>query len=647
MNIINRFVIVFVLLFAALSASADRGGFYYNSIKYNAVVHENNVWDITEVYDITFTEPRHGFYRYLPQTFYLYHDVSDDDGVNVDAEDGEIQERIERFTYKVEVLDPIVAGGPYDFSLDDGNYIFKIGDPDEEVTGRYRYIIHYTYVYPDDRRPDYDYVFHTILSTDFNERIEKFYFNLTFDKPLPDDFADNIEIYSGEYGEESNVVDVTLYVDGNTIEGYAKNIEPNHGVTLYSNLPKDYFVGAKKVNMIWHYTFFGLTVLLLILITYYALRSNPGKATKSIEFYPPKGISSAEVGYIIDESSDTVDIVSLIPWFASQGYLKIREIETDNCVGIFKKKKTDLELTKLKDLPDDAPEYQMLVMQLFFQDDNVVRLNSIGERPKTIEKIKKALGRNFVEERKLTTTKAHFALYILLWITSYLTFATNTVVDTWCYDTFYYVAFVWALPFIFGTVMRHNQSSIDLYLGKGPHLKNFILKFAIMAVVAAIYYVLFIEYGAPMDVVMSSCMFVACFLVAELAGRFNVNTQYRLDMMGRLLGFKEFIKTAEKSRLEKLQNDDPHYYYCVLPYAMVFGLTDKWADLFKDINVDNPGWYESSVPLTGYAFTKSLTSNLYSSASNAITTISHDSSSRSGGGGFSGGGGGGGGGGSW
>ena len=80
---------------------------------------------------------------------------------------------------------------------------------------------------------------------------------------------------------------------------------------------------------------------------------------------------------------------------------------------------------------------------------------------------------------------------------------------------------------------------------------------------------------------------------------------------------------------------------------MVFGLTDKWADLFKDINVDNPGWYESSVPLTGYAFTKSLTSNLYSSASNAITTISHDSSSRSGGGGFSGGGGGGGGGGSW
>ena len=175
-------------------------------------------------------------------------------------------------------------------------------------------------------------------------------------------------------------------------------------------------------------------------------------------------------------------------------------------------------------------------MQLFFQDDNVVRLNSIGERPKTIEKIKKALGRNFVEERKLTTTKAHFALYILLWITSYLTFATNTVVDTWCYDTFYYVAFVWALPFIFGTVMRHNQSSIDLYLGKGPHLKSFILKFAIMAVVAAIYYVLFIEYGAPMDVVMSSCMFVACFLVAELAGRFNVNTQYRLDMMGRLLG---------------------------------------------------------------------------------------------------------------
>ena len=128
----------------------------------------------------------------------------------------------------------------------------------------------------------------------------------------------------------------------------------------------------------------------------------------------------------------------------------------------------------------------------------------------------------------------------------------------------------------------------------------------------------------------------------------DVSTDYRVQMMGRLLGFKEFIETAEKDRLQQLQADDPQYFYKVLPYAMVFELSDKWDDLFKDIEVQKPDWYESSTPLMGYALTHNMVHNFYTTASNAISTISHSSDSgSSGGGGFSGGGGGGGGGGSW
>lgn len=119
-------------------------------------------------------------------------------------------------------------------------------------------------------------------------------------------------------------------------------------------------------------------------------------------------------------------------------------------------------------------------------------------------------------------------------------------------------------------------------------------------------------------------------------------------MMGRLLGFKEFIETAEHGRLQGLQADDPHYFYTILPYAMVFGLSKKWSNLFKDIDVEKPDWYDARTPLLGYALTNHMVNSLCSSVSHAITTISHDSSSHGhGGGGFSGGGGGGGGGGSW
>ena len=81
---------------------------------------------------------------------------------------------------------------------------------------------------------------------------------------------------------------------------------------------------------------------------------------------------------------------------------------------------------------------------------------------------------------------------------------------------------------------------------------------------------------------------------------------------------------------------------------MVFGLSNKWAKLFKDIEVQQPEWYKTATPLYGNAFVTHMTDNLFSSTKSAINIVSHDSSSHSsGGGGFSGGGGGGGGGGSW
>ena len=81
---------------------------------------------------------------------------------------------------------------------------------------------------------------------------------------------------------------------------------------------------------------------------------------------------------------------------------------------------------------------------------------------------------------------------------------------------------------------------------------------------------------------------------------------------------------------------------------MVFGLSNKWAKLFKDIEVKQPDWYKTGTPFYGNAFTSHMVDSLFSSAENAITTVSHDSSSSGfGGGGFSGFGGGGGGGGSW
>lgn len=157
------------------------------------------------------------------------------------------------------------------------------------------------------------------------------------------------------------------------------------------------------------------------------------------------------------------------------------------------------------------------------------------------------------------------------------------------------------------------------------------------------------DYGSPMADWEIFLFFLVNFLAVELCGRFKLNTAYRIDMMGRLLGFKEFIETAEKENLERLQMEDATYFYRVLPYAMVFGLANTWARKFRTITVEKPDWYSTAGIYSGTNFTNHLVSSVNDTVRSHVSSCSHSSSHGGGhsGGGFSGGGGGGGGGGSW
>jgi uncharacterized membrane protein len=117
-----------------------------------------------------------------------------------------------------------------------------------------------------------------------------------------------------------------------------------------------------------------------------------------------------------------------------------------------------------------------------------------------------------------------------------------------------------------------------------------------------------------------------------------------------LLGFREFIERAEKDRIEKLTENDPTLFDRVLPYALVFGLGDRWADAFKDLYKSPPSWYYSPTYVDKFApriFVADLGRSLAVMNSSFASSPSRSGGSGFGGGGFSGGGFGGGGGGSW
>lgn len=148
-------------------------------------------------------------------------------------------------------------------------------------------------------------------------------------------------------------------------------------------------------------------------------------------------------------------------------------------------------------------------------------------------------------------------------------------------------------------------------------------------------------------VIIGICAFILSFFIRQ-------RTDAGHQILQKIEGFKLFLETAEKERLETLVEDDPKYFYNILPYAYVLGVSDKWISKFESIAIEPAEWYSSSHPFNHIMFYHFI-DNTIRSSTRAMTSVPESQSSGGisgggggfSGGGFSGGGVGGGGGGSW
>ncbi len=135
----------------------------------------------------------------------------------------------------------------------------------------------------------------------------------------------------------------------------------------------------------------------------------------------------------------------------------------------------------------------------------------------------------------------------------------------------------------------------------------------------------------------------SCCFVRYMAKR----TPFGTEMYGKVKGFRNFLETAEKEKLEALVNEDPTYFYNILPFTYVFGLSNKWIKKFESITMQEPDWYDSNSPFVVNHLDRFLLSTMSSTCEREVDTSSSSIGGGFSGGGFSGGGSGGGGGSSW
>ncbi|MCQ2288965.1 MAG: DUF2207 domain-containing protein [Muribaculaceae bacterium] len=645
----KKYLISLVLLImSSLAARADEGGYTLDHVIVQAQISEDNTWDMSESLYVNFTEPRHGIYRYIPTAFSYY--FPGPNGTDVE--------------YKYRTMVDSIDVVPHHFEVDNDNTkafnkIIQIGDPKERVTGLQKYFIHYRLRYLSDQYKGEDFLCHTLWGTGWNTQVDTLSAILEFKGGIPQGLKEKLHIYSGSLGTKTNADSVLVEIDEENKAIYilAYNLPANHAITLSAKLPEGTWKVHEK-NTTPFYAWMAVAgVLGIVLILSYI--KNAGKNfTRIVSFHPPADMTSAEVGKVMDDCVDSRDLASLIPLMAHRRYLDIKEIQMQGY------HLPTLELSIKAPLTPNEPYYMQQFLEALFKDkdEDTVRLDNLDNRGYAFQKVSNSINEMYEGEYALTRTST---LAVWLWriMVLALAIAVGFASQSDHFDsTFFGYTLLTSCAGMYYLGHRRRKEASDTWSWTTKHKVIDFLKWtAIGGFVIAVNINMINDGLMAVDTNHIILALAAAGFISYFTNRCVSSTPYRNELMGQLQGLRTFIETAEQDRLKMLVDEDPQYFYEILPYAIAFGLSDKWVSQFEHIAIEQPEWYCSAGNMTDFTtstmmldyFTRNASDSIRESV--AAVTASSSSSSDSlfsglfsgGGSSFSGGGGGGGGGGSW
>ncbi len=590
--------ILALVLLAAIKpspAAADEG---WVIDQFNAAigVQSDGSLRIVETILVDFgAQQKHGIFRYIP-VVYSYNQQSN---------------RVYDLTIE-SVTDK--SGQPWEYSTSQvgANEVIKIGDPNRTVSGAQSYRITYRVRGALNAFSDHDELYWNVLG-DWPVRTLQAMATVT----LPGDSPITAACYQGPVGSTARCkvatsargasYQSTSVLAANqqmtVVVGFKKGLVPQPQPILQQK-PRDVsqFFDATPTTLGG-----GGAVLLVVLggigyswwrfgrdRQYATLRyvdANSPEATKPlfssepvvVEYTPPDKLRPAQLGLIVDESADPLDVTATIVDLAVRGYLTITEQQKEGLLGsVFGGR--DWELTRTDKAADGLLEYEQVILNGLFALGNPTHISDL---------------------------KNQFYTYLH---TAQKDLYQDAMARKWF-------------------AMRPDAARA-VWLGAGIALAivGFLVVFGLGASLGAGLI------GAP--------IVIGGIVLASVSGAMSRRTAVGHDVFRRTMGFREYIQTAEKDRQKFNEQANLFAEYlpyaivfrCVDKWARAFEGIGEEA---------TRGWYYGPTMFNPVMFSHDFETFSSSISSAVVSTPGGSGGSGFGGGGFSGGGGGGGGGGSW
>ena len=553
---------------------------------------------VRETIDYDFgAEQRHGIFRDIPTTL-RYDDAHDR-------------------TYPLDVVSVTGSPGtPVQYETEDAGASItriRIGDPDRTITGRHTYVITYRIGAALNGFPDHDELYWNAIGPDWSVPVQQA--KVTVSAPGP---IDRVACYAGPAG--SSLPCASSALKGGVASFTQPSLHPYGAFTVVVGLPKGIVAEpAPILTERWTlgraftatlFTVGGSFLLAALVVGGFGrmvwrtgrdrryqgsqvdvLMGAPagtpeqavplfeGDASGPVEFAPPLDLRPGQIGTLVDERANTLDVTATVVDLAVRRYLVIEEIPKKGWFG-----KPDWKLTKLEGPDRELLEYERELLDGLFEDGQEVKLSSLRTKfVSRLQRVQDALYRDAVGHG---------------WFAG----RPDRVRTRW------------------------------IAAGIGVLVAGAVLEFAAIRWTRLAL--------LPLAVILAG-------LLLTVGARWMPRrTAKGTGLVRRVRGFRTVIATAETNMARFAEKENLFTRY--LPYAIVFGLTEKWARAFEVLGEPAPdtSWYVSSNAFAYGAFSDAMDGFTVTTAGTIASTPSGSGGSGFGGG-SAGGGGGGGGGGSW
>ncbi len=581
----KRLILFIVTLFFFLpqTAFADKG-WLIDKFSSNIVIEQSGEIAVTENIHVDFQYlDKHGIYRDIP---YIY----DNDGEKTYTEITvrNVLQNNKKAEYKVH--------------KQDNNIQIKIGDPNRTISGKNSYVIDYTVKGVLRGFDHHDELYWNATGNNWPVSI----MSAVADVQLPTSAIQKVVCYQGRAGSTIPCSSETLrgkqavfqvsqslgpYEGLTIVIGYKKGLVPLITVQRPKTFLEKFATWPSAMTLLFT-VLFGFGILFYLWYKYgrdywfktplaldpsvkEQLKPIGGHDSVVVEYEPPEKLRPAEIGVLMDERADTLDVVATIIDLAARGFLTITEIPKKWIFG-----STDYLLIKKDKDEKGLRDYEQYLLHELFNGAKEKKVSSLkAEFYEELKKVKDKLYQDVVQKKLFPSNPEDIRQrYLLLGI---------GLVALGVFAGFYSIA---------------NDHIILADVSGGIIVSGIIL--------------LFLSFHMPR------------------------RTAYGYDLYRRVRGYQMFIGSVEKYRQKFFEKQN--LFNEILPYAIVFGLTEKFAKAMKDMGVQtNPTWYSGSRAFNAYTFNSSI-NGFSSSLSSAIASAPQSSgfSGGSSGGGFGGGGGG-------